>query len=66
MGHTDVSITLNTYTSVFDKYKETELEKVNKYYMEQNLLNNDTKLLSNDSKNNIINAKSTSEKDIDI
>lgn len=24
MGHTDVSITLNTYTSVFDKYKETE------------------------------------------
>ena len=34
--------------------------------MEQNLLNNDTKLLSNDNKNNIINAKSTSEKDIDI
>ena len=28
MGHTDVSITLNTYTSVFDRYKETELEKV--------------------------------------
>lgn len=38
MGHTDVSITLNTYTSVFDKYKETELEKVNEYYMNQNLL----------------------------
>ena len=38
MGHTDVSITLNTYTSVFDKYKETELEKVNQYYMSQNLL----------------------------
>ena len=33
--------------------------------MEQNLLNNDTKLLSNDNKNNIINAKSISEKDID-
>lgn len=51
MGHTDVSITLNTYTSVFDKYKETELEKVNKYYMEQNLLNSstNTKLLSNNS-----------------
>ena len=46
MGHTDVSITLNTYTSVFDKYKETELEK---YYMEQNLLNSNTKLLSNNS-----------------
>ena len=39
MGHTDVSITLNTYTSVFDKYKETELEKVNQYYMQENLLN---------------------------
>lgn len=38
MGHVDVSITLNTYTSVFDKYKETELEKVNQYYMNQNLL----------------------------
>ena len=38
MGHTDVSITLNTYTSVFDKYKETELEKVNQYYMKENLL----------------------------
>lgn len=33
MGHTDVSITLNTYTSVFNKYKEAELEKVNNYYM---------------------------------
>lgn len=40
MGHTDVAITLNTYTSVFDKYKETELEKVNQYYMNQNLLQN--------------------------
>ena len=38
MGHTDVAITLNTYTSVFDKYKETELEKVNQYYINQNLL----------------------------
>ena len=42
MGHTDVSITLNTYTSVFDKYKETELEKVNQYYMNQNLLQQPT------------------------
>ena len=30
MGHTDVSITLNTYTSVFDKFKEKEIEKGNK------------------------------------
>lgn len=37
MGHTDVSITLNTYTSVFNKYKESELEKVNQYYIENAL-----------------------------
>ena len=40
MGHTDVSVTLNAYTSVFDKYKKNELEKVNDYYMEQNLIDN--------------------------
>lgn len=38
MGHTDISVTLNTYTSVFDKFKEKEIEKVNKYYIEENLL----------------------------
>lgn len=38
MGHTDVSITLNTYTSVFDEYKETEIEKVNSYYEKEKLL----------------------------
>ena len=38
MGHTDVSVTLNAYTSVFDKYKKDELEKVNDYYIEQNLI----------------------------
>ena len=32
MGHTDVSVTLNTYTTIFNKYKEQELEKVNEYY----------------------------------
>lgn len=31
MGHTDVKITLNTYTSVFNDFKESELNKVNKY-----------------------------------
>ena len=52
MGHTDVSITLNTYTSVFDKYKETELEKVNQYYKSQNMLqspNTTTTLLDEDN-----------------
>ena len=40
MGHTNVSVTLNAYTSVFDKYKKNELEKVNEYFMEQNLIDN--------------------------
>ncbi len=31
MGHTDVKITLNTYTSVFNEFKQEELDKVAKY-----------------------------------
>lgn len=31
MGHKDVTVTLNTYTSVFNKFKKDELEKVNNY-----------------------------------
>ena len=38
MGHTDISITLNTYTSVFNKYKMEEMEKVNEYFMNNNIL----------------------------
>ncbi|MBQ8379375.1 MAG: site-specific integrase [Clostridia bacterium] len=56
MGHTDVSITLNTYTSVFDKYKQTELEKVNEYYMKQNLLQ--------DKKDNLLLERTNNIKDI--
>ena len=37
MGHKDVGVTLNTYTSVFDKYKASEVEKVNQYYLQQNI-----------------------------
>ncbi len=37
MGHTDVSITLNTYTSIFNKYKESELEKLNDYYLKNSM-----------------------------
>lgn len=47
MGHTDVAITLNTYTSVFNKYKESELEKVNNYYMNNDIVNIDTLLSEN-------------------
>lgn len=39
MGHNDVSVTLNTYTSIFNKYKESELEKVNEYYLNNDILN---------------------------
>ena len=52
MGHTDVSVTLNTYTSVFNKYKESELQKVNDYYLNNqifspsNLLKENKKLLN--------------------
>lgn len=38
MGHKDVSVTLNTYTTIFNKYKETEIEKVNEYYMNNQIL----------------------------
>jgi integrase len=31
LGHKDIQTTLNTYTSVFNKFKEDELEKAEKY-----------------------------------
>ena len=37
MGHKDVTVTLNTYTSVFNKFKEAELEKVNQYLSDNEL-----------------------------
>ena len=38
MGHTNIQITLNTYTSVFNKYKESEITKVNNYYLDNNII----------------------------
>ena len=52
MGHTDVSVTLNTYTSVFNRYKESELQKVNDYYLSnqifspEKLLEENTRILN--------------------
>lgn len=43
--HTDVGITLNTYTSMFDKFKEKKLDKVNQYYLNENLISTNTPLL---------------------
>ena len=50
MGHSNVSITLNVYTSVFNKYKESELDKVNNYYINNELFKNNsntTQMLEN-------------------
>ncbi len=33
MGHNDISVTLNTYTSVLNKFKNDELQKLNDYYL---------------------------------
>ena len=49
MGHQDIAVTLNTYTSVFNKYKESELEKVNEYYI-NNAFFEANKLLEENSK----------------
>lgn len=46
MGHSDISITLNTYTSVFDKFKAKEVDKVNQYYLDENLIENN-KMIEN-------------------
>ena len=51
MGHSSVSITLNTYTSVFNKYKNSELEKVNNYYMNNEIFKNESKALENGEEN---------------
>lgn len=31
LGHTDIQVTLNTYTSVFERYKDQEIEKLETY-----------------------------------
>lgn len=64
MGHTGVSVTLNAYTSVFDKYKKNELEKVNEYYMEQNLIDNsNANILTLDEPLNLIENMNKEDKD---
>ncbi len=37
MGHKDIKVTLNTYTSVFNQFKENEIDKVNQYLVNNNL-----------------------------
>ena len=40
MGHKNITVTLNTYTSVLEQFKERELDKVNQYYLNENLIGN--------------------------
>ena len=54
MGHTDINITLNTYTTIFNKYKEEELKKVNAYYLNNDFFD-ETKLLSDSELNSDLN-----------
>lgn len=56
MGHKDISVTLNTYTTVFDKYKEREIDKVNQYYLNENLIDV-TKKPNNKNVPNLLNEK---------
>ena len=37
LGHTDVSVTINTYTSIFDRYKQEEFDKYTQYKKANNL-----------------------------
>lgn len=32
LGHKDIQVTLNTYTSIFNKYKDKEIEKIDTYF----------------------------------
>lgn len=56
MGHKDIGVTLNTYTSVFDKFKQQEIDKVNQYYLNENLIKNSNSIYLN---NNTTNNKKT-------
>ncbi len=44
MGHKDISITLNTYTSILNRFKNSELQKLNSYYLENSIDNNNNEL----------------------
>ena len=77
MGHKDISVTLNTYTSVLNQYKEEEFGKLAQYYISKNMNqlpgaiesdNNATKNYSDDYitelENNIYNAYTLEREDI--
>lgn len=61
MGHKDVSVTLNTYTSVFNKYKKSELESLNDYYIKNAVLPSKTIEKLEETNPIIIESNSTEE-----
>ena len=65
IGHKDISVTLNTYTSVFNRYKESEMEKVNDYYLENNFFDSQNQL-SDNSEPIIINENDLEENEIKV
>lgn len=38
LGHKDIQTTLNTYTTVFNKFKNEEIDKTTRYFEENNLV----------------------------
>lgn len=66
MGHKDVSVTLNTYTSIFNKYKESELEKVNEYYLKNDILNSSILIQNNNKLIENINFENDNEEEKEI
>lgn len=49
--HTDITINLNTYTSIFNKYKLEEIEKANDYFINNIILNTRSTFQIGDGKN---------------
>ncbi len=45
MGHTDISITKNVYMTVFNSFKEKEIDKVNDFYLKNHLFESELNLL---------------------
>lgn len=45
MGHTDISITKNVYMTVFNSFKEKEIDKVNDFYLKNHLFEKELNLL---------------------
>lgn len=61
LGHTDISITLNTYTSVFNLFKDNELKKVIELYKNNSLVTQTEDYIKNSPKENFESTeKSTS------